>query len=207
MPSYLHGFCWRRQHCIWKAGVGWIISVIYCIINPLQYPVRPSMSTYDDVNHLSAKIKPKQQKVRQLTYPGDHCYSPCVHQNPSWDGPCFGSNMNLRTTVLICHRWSWKWPLTQWAPTTAAARANRSLSTWTGLPMRRPTPTQRKFCSSSISTVMTKLPILLLTCGKNIILHTIFFTIPLTGYQILVMSLDVTKLCASTLHEHCVTTD
>ncbi|CAL8380914.1 DNA-directed RNA polymerase III subunit RPC5 [Gadus morhua] len=28
-----------------------------------QYPVRPSMSTYDDVNHLSAKIKPKQQKV------------------------------------------------------------------------------------------------------------------------------------------------
>ncbi|CAL8303178.1 unnamed protein product [Lota lota] len=28
-----------------------------------QYPVRPSIMTYDDVNHLSAKIKPKQQKV------------------------------------------------------------------------------------------------------------------------------------------------
>ncbi|XP_054454501.1 DNA-directed RNA polymerase III subunit RPC5 [Anoplopoma fimbria] len=28
-----------------------------------QYPVRPSNMTYDDVNHLSAKIKPKQQKV------------------------------------------------------------------------------------------------------------------------------------------------
>ncbi|XP_037611755.1 DNA-directed RNA polymerase III subunit RPC5 [Sebastes umbrosus] len=29
----------------------------------LQYPVRPSTMTYDDVNHLSAKIKPKQQRV------------------------------------------------------------------------------------------------------------------------------------------------
>lgn len=28
-----------------------------------QYPVRPSTMTYDDVNHLGAKIKPKQQKV------------------------------------------------------------------------------------------------------------------------------------------------
>eukprot|EP00066_Takifugu_rubripes_P010721 XP_003978772.1 PREDICTED: DNA-directed RNA polymerase III subunit RPC5 [Takifugu rubripes] len=28
-----------------------------------QYPVRPSSMTYDDVNHLSAKIKPKQQRV------------------------------------------------------------------------------------------------------------------------------------------------
>ncbi|XP_042364148.1 DNA-directed RNA polymerase III subunit RPC5 [Plectropomus leopardus] len=28
-----------------------------------QYPVRPSNMTYDDVNHLSAKIKPKQQRV------------------------------------------------------------------------------------------------------------------------------------------------
>ncbi|XP_068439315.1 DNA-directed RNA polymerase III subunit RPC5 [Clinocottus analis] len=28
-----------------------------------QYPVRPSTMTYDDVNHLTAKIKPKQQKV------------------------------------------------------------------------------------------------------------------------------------------------
>lgn len=28
-----------------------------------QYPVRPSMMTYDDVHHLSAKIKPKQQRV------------------------------------------------------------------------------------------------------------------------------------------------
>uniref|UniRef100_A0A8C7LHJ2 Polymerase (RNA) III (DNA directed) polypeptide E n=1 Tax=Oncorhynchus kisutch TaxID=8019 RepID=A0A8C7LHJ2_ONCKI len=28
-----------------------------------QYPVRPSSMTYDDVTHLSAKIKPKQQKV------------------------------------------------------------------------------------------------------------------------------------------------
>ncbi|KAJ4920102.1 hypothetical protein JOQ06_022334 [Pogonophryne albipinna] len=28
-----------------------------------QYPVRPSNMTYDDVNHLSARIKPKQQKV------------------------------------------------------------------------------------------------------------------------------------------------
>ncbi|KAI3365099.1 hypothetical protein L3Q82_010221, partial [Scortum barcoo] len=29
----------------------------------LQYPVRPSTMTYDDVNHLAAKIKPKQQRV------------------------------------------------------------------------------------------------------------------------------------------------
>ncbi|KAL0984001.1 hypothetical protein UPYG_G00135750 [Umbra pygmaea] len=28
-----------------------------------QYPVRPSSMTYDDISHLSAKIKPKQQKV------------------------------------------------------------------------------------------------------------------------------------------------
>ncbi|XP_071380086.1 DNA-directed RNA polymerase III subunit RPC5 [Centroberyx affinis] len=28
-----------------------------------QYPVRPSTMTYDDVNHLTAKIKPKQQRV------------------------------------------------------------------------------------------------------------------------------------------------
>lgn len=28
-----------------------------------QYPVRPSTMTYDDVSHLSAKIKPKQQRV------------------------------------------------------------------------------------------------------------------------------------------------
>ncbi|CAN9509021.1 unnamed protein product [Ophioblennius macclurei] len=28
-----------------------------------QYPVRPSTMTYDDVNHLAAKIKPKQQRV------------------------------------------------------------------------------------------------------------------------------------------------
>ncbi|KAJ8283948.1 hypothetical protein COCON_G00027980 [Conger conger] len=28
-----------------------------------QYPVRPALMTYDDVTHLSAKIKPKQQKV------------------------------------------------------------------------------------------------------------------------------------------------
>ncbi|XP_072229185.1 DNA-directed RNA polymerase III subunit RPC5 [Leuresthes tenuis] len=28
-----------------------------------QYPVRPATMTYDDVNHLSAKIKPKQQRV------------------------------------------------------------------------------------------------------------------------------------------------
>ncbi|KAF3704243.1 DNA-directed RNA polymerase III subunit RPC5 [Channa argus] len=28
-----------------------------------QYPVRPSTMTYDDVDHLAAKIKPKQQKV------------------------------------------------------------------------------------------------------------------------------------------------
>ncbi|XP_060951250.1 DNA-directed RNA polymerase III subunit RPC5 [Limanda limanda] len=28
-----------------------------------QYPVRPSTMTYDDVNHLMAKIKPKQQRV------------------------------------------------------------------------------------------------------------------------------------------------
>ncbi|XP_037547085.1 DNA-directed RNA polymerase III subunit RPC5 [Nematolebias whitei] len=29
----------------------------------LQYPVRPACMTYDDVNHLSAKIKPKQQRL------------------------------------------------------------------------------------------------------------------------------------------------
>lgn len=29
----------------------------------LQYPIRPASMTYDDVTHLSAKIKPKQQKV------------------------------------------------------------------------------------------------------------------------------------------------
>ncbi|XP_047465817.1 DNA-directed RNA polymerase III subunit RPC5 [Mugil cephalus] len=28
-----------------------------------QYPVRPATMTYDDVNHLAAKIKPKQQRV------------------------------------------------------------------------------------------------------------------------------------------------
>lgn len=34
-----------------------------------QYPIRPASMTYDDVTHLSAKIKPKQQKV-------GHCLSP-----------------------------------------------------------------------------------------------------------------------------------
>lgn len=30
-----------------------------------QYPVRPATMTYDDVSHLAAKIKPKQQRVRK----------------------------------------------------------------------------------------------------------------------------------------------
>uniref|UniRef100_A0A8D3D1B0 DNA-directed RNA polymerase III subunit RPC5 C-terminal domain-containing protein n=1 Tax=Scophthalmus maximus TaxID=52904 RepID=A0A8D3D1B0_SCOMX len=38
-------------------------SVITFIVFPTQYPVRPSNMTYDDVNHLAAKIKPKQQRV------------------------------------------------------------------------------------------------------------------------------------------------
>ncbi|KAM8837212.1 DNA-directed RNA polymerase III subunit RPC5 isoform 2-T2 [Spinachia spinachia] len=36
--------------------------LISCIFSR-QYPLRPSTMTYDDVNHLSAKIKPKQQRV------------------------------------------------------------------------------------------------------------------------------------------------
>ncbi|KAF3853794.1 hypothetical protein F7725_014482 [Dissostichus mawsoni] len=40
-----------------------------------QYPVRPSNMTYDDVNHLSARIKPKQQKVKKIVY-----YLSIIHQ-------------------------------------------------------------------------------------------------------------------------------
>lgn len=35
-----------------------------------QYPVRPASMTYDDIPHLSAKIKPKQQKVGLRFVPG-----------------------------------------------------------------------------------------------------------------------------------------
>lgn len=37
-----------------------------------QYPVRPSSMTYDDVNHLSAKIKPKQQRVNAFLLSASH---------------------------------------------------------------------------------------------------------------------------------------
>lgn len=37
---------------------------LYCLCCLTQYPIRPSTMTYDDVNHLSAKIKPKQQRVK-----------------------------------------------------------------------------------------------------------------------------------------------
>ncbi|XP_064414739.1 DNA-directed RNA polymerase III subunit RPC5 isoform X2 [Latimeria chalumnae] len=33
------------------------------VMNFFPYPVRPAAMTYDDVSHLSAKIKPKQQKI------------------------------------------------------------------------------------------------------------------------------------------------
>lgn len=36
---------------------------LFCVFCT-QYPVRPSTMTYDDVNHLAAKIKPKQQRVK-----------------------------------------------------------------------------------------------------------------------------------------------
>uniref|UniRef100_A0A3B4Y1W1 Polymerase (RNA) III (DNA directed) polypeptide E n=1 Tax=Seriola lalandi dorsalis TaxID=1841481 RepID=A0A3B4Y1W1_SERLL len=37
--------------------------LISFIVFLIQYPVRPATMTYDDVNHLTAKIKPKQQRV------------------------------------------------------------------------------------------------------------------------------------------------
>uniref|UniRef100_A0A669QMJ9 RNA polymerase III subunit E n=1 Tax=Phasianus colchicus TaxID=9054 RepID=A0A669QMJ9_PHACC len=40
-----------------------ITSVSHQERPPYAYPIRPASMTYDDVTHLSAKIKPKQQKV------------------------------------------------------------------------------------------------------------------------------------------------
>lgn len=53
---------------LWLTVMRMLLSVTYCITIPKQYPVRPSIMTYDDVNHLSAKIKPKQQKVSKAMY-------------------------------------------------------------------------------------------------------------------------------------------
>lgn len=54
----------------------------HLILFPLtQYPVRPATMTYDDVQHLAAKIKPKQQKV--------HLFSPLAFDDPS----CFRKSL------------------------------------------------------------------------------------------------------------------
>lgn len=48
----------------------------HLVLFPLtQYPVRPATMTYDDVQHLAAKIKPKQQRV--------HLFSPFAFEHPS----------------------------------------------------------------------------------------------------------------------------
>lgn len=55
----------RREGCgekgLFVFGWGWAGSTDAFL--PSQYPVRPASMTYDDIPHLSARIKPKQQKV------------------------------------------------------------------------------------------------------------------------------------------------
>ena len=64
-PVGISGLClalnlgWSLRAQRW-AGLG---RVDRQLPSTLQYPVRPASMTYDDIPHLSAKIKPKQQKV------------------------------------------------------------------------------------------------------------------------------------------------
>lgn len=67
-----HGGSICEKLCMWEGRQDWIIFCEdlwslneeflqnWCVF---QYPIRPASMTYDDVTHLSAKIKPKQQKV------------------------------------------------------------------------------------------------------------------------------------------------
>lgn len=98
--------------------------------------------TYDDVNHLSARIKPKQQRVKK-------------HQKPSYF---------VMIVENVCHllflsrsRWSWKWRSTQQVRTTVAAKESRSLWTWTARRTTRPAPIQCMSAALIHQLVVTRL--------------------------------------------------
>lgn len=57
---YLH----VRGNWVTFCEILWSLEEERCMkFSVFQYPIRPASMTYDDVTHLSAKIKPKQQKV------------------------------------------------------------------------------------------------------------------------------------------------
>ncbi|KAL8175488.1 UNVERIFIED_CONTAM: DNA-directed RNA polymerase III subunit RPC5, partial [Gekko kuhli] len=69
-----------------------------------QYPIRPASMTYDDVTHLSAKIKPKQQKVElELaldTLNPNYCRSKGEQIALNVDGAC-ADETNTYSTKLM----------------------------------------------------------------------------------------------------------
>ncbi len=85
--------------------------------------------SYDNVSHLTARIKPKQQKV-------------------SWFSLLVSEVSPVKHTELMfflpASRLNWRWPRTPWVRTTAAVKASRSRSMWTARPRRTPTFTRRE---------------------------------------------------------------
>lgn len=69
-----------------------------------QYPIRPSSMTYDDVTHLSAKIKPKQQKVELdvaiNTCSPNYCRSKGEQIALNVDGSCTDETSTYSTKLM-----------------------------------------------------------------------------------------------------------
>lgn len=55
-----------KGHFVSSVCLSWCpvsLTLHLLLFHMQQYPVRPATMTYDDVSHLAAKIKPKQQRV------------------------------------------------------------------------------------------------------------------------------------------------
>ncbi|XP_044033798.1 DNA-directed RNA polymerase III subunit RPC5 isoform X2 [Siniperca chuatsi] len=69
-----------------------------------EYPVRPSSMTYDDVNHLAAKIKPKQQRVELEmainTMSPNYCRSKGEQIALNVDGTAYDETNTYSTKVM-----------------------------------------------------------------------------------------------------------
>ncbi|XP_069580411.1 DNA-directed RNA polymerase III subunit RPC5 [Brachyistius frenatus] len=69
-----------------------------------QYPVRPATMTYDDVNHLAAKIKPKQQRVElemaMDTMSPNYCRSKGEQIALNVDGTAYDETNTYSTKIM-----------------------------------------------------------------------------------------------------------
>ncbi|EPY74540.1 DNA-directed RNA polymerases III polypeptide-like protein [Camelus ferus] len=79
-----------------------------------QYPVRPASMTYDDIPHLSAKIKPKQQKVELEmaidTLNPNYCRSKGEQIALNVDGAC-ADETSTYSSIPPLHNWTWLRPV------------------------------------------------------------------------------------------------